>query len=369
MIKTLLKTLCPALLLVATACTVPARVDQMVASSQMMGTAASPLQRATFIGTVAGGRQTDPMAMTPQVGNEQFRDALARTLDNAGYLTSSDANRRFRVDATFLGLDHPDLGWTVTVTTIAKYVVTDTRDGSTVLNETITAEDTKTVGDIFVGTERVLVTTEEAVKKNLASFLQKAATVGARPLQQQASTSAPSFTSTGPSTNAAASAAAMPSAGNPLAGNVGNSAEPGGADLLFWNRIRASTDPDDYRAYLKIFPNGAFAAWARQRANGAGSSTAAAQSPGVAGKWVTTSNGSCIWKGLLTVTDGVVAGHIYNGTLELPVSARLTGDGNLTQVLEGPGFSPRTLAGRFPNLTVGTGDRCGPASLTFARVN
>lgn len=369
MMKSLFKMLCPALLLVTTACTMPTRVDEMVAYSQTAGTAASPLQHATFIGTVTGGRETDPMAMTPQVGNQQFHDALARTLDNAGYLASSDANRRFRVDATFLGLDHPDLGWTVTVTTIAKYVVTDTADGSTVLNETITAEDTKTVGDIFVGTERVLVTTEEAVKNNLATFLQKAAAVGARPLQRQAGASAPGSASTGPSTNAAAGAAAMQSAGNPLAGNAGSPAEPGGADLLFWNRIRASTDPDDYRAYLKIFPNGAFAGWARQRANGANSSTAAAQSSGVAGKWVTTSNESCIWKGLLTVTDGVVAGHIYNGMLELPVSARLTGDGNLTQVLEGPGFSPRTLAGRFPNLTVGTGDRCGSASLMFARVN
>jgi hypothetical protein len=53
----------------------------------------------------------------------------------------------------------------------------------------------------------------------------------------------------------AASAAAAPAA---------TAAQPS-TEVLFWETIKASTDPADFRAYLEQFPNGSFAALARNR--------------------------------------------------------------------------------------------------------
>ncbi|MFQ5954076.1 MAG: hypothetical protein ACE5JZ_03330 [Kiloniellales bacterium] len=46
------------------------------------------------------------------------------------------------------------------------------------------------------------------------------------------------------------------------------SPEPGSelqVEILFWESIKDSTDPGDYRAYLETYPNGRFAALARHR--------------------------------------------------------------------------------------------------------
>lgn len=37
------------------------------------------------------------------------------------------------------------------------------------------------------------------------------------------------------------------------------------AEMVFWESIRSSTDPADFRAYLEQYPNGRFAALARNR--------------------------------------------------------------------------------------------------------
>src|SRR6266498_3250384 len=37
------------------------------------------------------------------------------------------------------------------------------------------------------------------------------------------------------------------------------------AEMIFWNSIKDSTDPEDFRAYLQQYPNGKFAALAKNR--------------------------------------------------------------------------------------------------------
>jgi hypothetical protein len=46
-------------------------------------------------------------------------------------------------------------------------------------------------------------------------------------------------------------------AGRPQAQNA--------AEVVFWNRVRDSTNPDELKAYLEAYPNGAFAQTARAR--------------------------------------------------------------------------------------------------------
>src|SRR5689334_6777427 len=41
------------------------------------------------------------------------------------------------------------------------------------------------------------------------------------------------------------------------------------ADMLFWESVKNSSDPTEYKAYLEAFPNGRFAPLARLRAGAA----------------------------------------------------------------------------------------------------
>ena len=42
--------------------------------------------------------------------------------------------------------------------------------------------------------------------------------------------------------------------------------DPAAFDLAYWETIKNSTDPEDFKAYLEQFPSGRFAALARRRA-------------------------------------------------------------------------------------------------------
>jgi hypothetical protein len=73
-----------------------------------------------------------------------------------------------------------------------------------------------------------------------------------------------------PPTVAEASATAPPSAKQPP--------DPKAIELEFWNTIKNSTNPYDYKAYLERFPNGEFAPLARVRAEAATTPRAASDS-------------------------------------------------------------------------------------------
>jgi hypothetical protein len=52
----------------------------------------------------------------------------------------------------------------------------------------------------------------------------------------------------------------------PIPGSTAESVNPDTFELTFWNSIKDSSNPDDYLAYLKQYPNGRFAALAKIRA-------------------------------------------------------------------------------------------------------
>lgn len=51
----------------------------------------------------------------------------------------------------------------------------------------------------------------------------------------------------------------------PVAAVAQSSTDPLRVEMVFWESIRGSTDPADFRAYLEQYPNGRFAALARNR--------------------------------------------------------------------------------------------------------
>ena len=63
-----------------------------------------------------------------------------------------------------------------------------------------------------------------------------------------------------PGTTAATQAAAVPS---------GSFVDPAAIELSFWDSIKTSTNPDDFKAYLEKYPDGQFAVLARNRLNSA----------------------------------------------------------------------------------------------------
>jgi hypothetical protein len=58
-------------------------------------------------------------------------------------------------------------------------------------------------------------------------------------------------------------------------------ADPSAAELLFWETIRASTNPADFEEYLKQYPNGKFAGLARLRAQAKPAAQARPAAPAV----------------------------------------------------------------------------------------
>jgi tetratricopeptide (TPR) repeat protein len=100
------------------------------------------------------------------------------------------------------------------------------------------------------------------------------------PMTEATKTPRPSSSSTAPAINTAVQSPARPVPQNPTRADGGNPATDNSAfELSFWESIRNSNDPEDYKAYLKQFPNGVFADLARKRAGLVFSETRRAVAP------------------------------------------------------------------------------------------
>ena len=59
--------------------------------------------------------------------------------------------------------------------------------------------------------------------------------------------------------------------------------DPAAVELSFWETIKGSSDPEDFKAYLQQYPSGRFAALAKNRVNSLGASAKPAPTPAVEG--------------------------------------------------------------------------------------
>jgi TolA-binding protein len=60
----------------------------------------------------------------------------------------------------------------------------------------------------------------------------------------------------------------VPPSENAASGSGGSAKDTEPAELAFWQSVEASDDPKEYQAYLKQFPEGAFAVLAKTRLAG-----------------------------------------------------------------------------------------------------
>src|SRR5690606_22204088 len=148
-------------------CASGAKMENMVYDGSAMQFDAE-LTNNTGLSAVTGGEKTNP-AWTSEIDNEAFAGAVKESLLKQGLLSG---NGRYQLEVIMLEVDQPLFGLDFTVTTHVKYILTDREnDGDVVLNETVVAPYTATIGDAFAAIKRLRLANEGSGKANIAGLL------------------------------------------------------------------------------------------------------------------------------------------------------------------------------------------------------
>lgn len=154
-------------------CSSPATVEGM-SSLSSFGEAAAPseLHHAIELGTVTGGKPTNPL-LTSDVGNAEFREALAQSLRAAGILATDGSPGAYLLEATLVGMELPTMGFDLSVTTrsTVDYRVSPTAGEGKSLHNVVTRPYTATFSDALSGAERVRLANEGAIRENIREFI------------------------------------------------------------------------------------------------------------------------------------------------------------------------------------------------------
>lgn len=170
MIRKLILAAAVASLMGLAACATPSNSANMTlpATPALMAQPGDPAYHAVTSVTVSGGKETNPL-WTAQVSSEAFRTALEDSLKLAGYTGSE--GRPLAVAATLQNLHQPMAGFDMSVTSQVRYTVT--QEGRSVFDETVSATGTATMGEAFVGVERLRIANEKSIQENIKEFLRR----------------------------------------------------------------------------------------------------------------------------------------------------------------------------------------------------
>lgn len=163
--------LCTAGLLVA--CAAPARVDQMqVNSSLATRTAAkeSALRDGVSIRDVTGGKETNPMWIS-NVSSHDFERALEVSLRDAGLWSPNRQVSKYLLVVHLEKLDQPFGGFDMTVTANVRYSLVERASNKAVFERTLASPYTAKLSDAFLGTERLKLANEGAVRSNIQQLI------------------------------------------------------------------------------------------------------------------------------------------------------------------------------------------------------
>jgi len=122
------------------------------------------------VGGVTGGKETNPMLIA-EVGNDQLREALRQSLQQAGYLSQDPDAATITLAVGVVGVDKPTAGFNTTVTALVRYVLANKEGGQHLFDELVTTSCTRGLSDDLVGMTRLRNTQECAVRNNIAAFL------------------------------------------------------------------------------------------------------------------------------------------------------------------------------------------------------
>jgi hypothetical protein len=153
-------------------CATPARVEQMIAQpAPASAPLASPAMRGNIaVRDVTGGKDTNPMWMS-NVGTSAFEGALEQSLRAAGLLSENRQGGRYFIIADLVNLDQPYFGASMTVTATVRYTLVERSTSQSVYSKSIVAPYTAQWNDAFVGTERLRLANEGAIKANITKLM------------------------------------------------------------------------------------------------------------------------------------------------------------------------------------------------------
>lgn len=160
-------------LLTLTACATASLPAKMTAAPGTVA-AATPgdkAYKALRVLNVQGGSETNPL-LASDVSNADFRLALEASLRQIEYL-AADQGGAFLITASIVDLQQPFAGLDMSVTAKVRYTVVPAGGGAPIYDETLATTGTATMGDAFMGVERLRMANEAAVKGNIETFIKK----------------------------------------------------------------------------------------------------------------------------------------------------------------------------------------------------
>lgn len=159
-----------------TGCVSGAKVDRMVVGipgsemSSTTGTANEKLRQSVAVGSVDGGSETYRLWVS-QISNENFKDALSKSLKNSGIESANPDQARYVLSASIRKVDQPWFGFDMTVDTVISYVLTEKASSKVLLNQEIAASHTADFTEALYGPSRLRLANEGSAKQNIAKLL------------------------------------------------------------------------------------------------------------------------------------------------------------------------------------------------------
>lgn len=159
------------IVMVLTGCAAPARIDQMTANAMpAQRVLQTPLRMNVAVRDVTGGKETNPMWVS-NIGSSEFEQALEASLRDAGLLSSGKQAGKYTLVAHLENVDQPFGGFNMTVTATVSYSLVERATGKEILNRRVSLPYTASFDSAFVGTERLRIANEGAVKVNIAKLI------------------------------------------------------------------------------------------------------------------------------------------------------------------------------------------------------
>jgi hypothetical protein len=154
------------------ACATPARPGLMVPESAFPSSSLdSPLRDSIAITKVGGGEKTNPLLVS-KVGDKELHETLRLSLEQSGFLSTSEIAAPFRLEVFLIELKQPRSGLTTIVDSVIRYKLTRSSDNQVVYDDIITAHYQATVGDAVYGPHRLKLANEGSIRANIAIFLE-----------------------------------------------------------------------------------------------------------------------------------------------------------------------------------------------------
>jgi len=128
------------------------------------------MREAIAVRDVTGGKETNPMWVS-SVSSSDFERALEFSLKDAGLLSPNKQAGKYVLVAHLSQLDQPFAGASMTVTATVRYTLIDRATNKDVLEKTLATPYTAAWNDAFMGSERLKLANEGAVRANIQQLI------------------------------------------------------------------------------------------------------------------------------------------------------------------------------------------------------